>query len=125
MNISLTPAAEKFITRMVRFGNAGPKPGFRLTVTEGGCSGLAAEFTVEASPQEGDATFEWNGLTLFLPAASRMLLDGVTIDFSETPTSSGLSFFNPNAAACACSSSGGASATPGISTVNISSIRRA
>jgi iron-sulfur cluster assembly accessory protein len=125
MNISLTPAAEKFINRMVRFGNAGPQAGFRLEVTAGGCSGLASEFTVEASPREGDATFAWNGLTLFLPAASRMLLDGVTIDFAETPTSSGLTFFNPNAAACACSSSGGTTATPGISTVNITSIRRA
>ncbi|HEY8262571.1 MAG TPA: iron-sulfur cluster assembly accessory protein, partial [Methylosinus sp.] len=41
---------------------------------------------------------------LFLPAQSRLLLDGVTIDFKETATSTGFSFIDPKAKACGCSS---------------------
>jgi len=120
MNVTITPAAEKFISRMIRFNGSG-QDGFRLVMTAGGCSGLAAEFSVEAAPRAGDSVLEVNGLKLFLPAESRLLLDGVTIDFSDTPMSSGLSFINPNAAACACSSSGKA---PAVATFDPASIGR-
>lgn len=122
MNISITPAAEKFIRRMVRFGSNFPGSGFRLKVTAGGCSGLASEFTVEAGPLPGDATVDCNGLPLFLPAESRLLLEGATIDFIDTAMESGLTFITPNAPACGCGSSapGGA----GVSSVSVSAIQR-
>ena len=120
MNVTITPAAEKFIRRMIRFNGSG-NDGFRLTVTAGGCSGLAAEFTVEAAPRAGDSVLEHNGMKIFLPAESRLLLDGVAMDFADTPMNSGLSFINPNAAPCACSSSAGA----GVTAVAVSSVTRA
>ena len=120
--LTIPPAAEKFIRRMVRFSDH-PGGGFRLTVSPGGCSGYASEFTVEAAPRQGDAELAVNGLHLFLPAASRLLLDGVTIDFADTPTQSGLTFHNPNAAACGCASSSQAGA-PSTATVSAASIRR-
>lgn len=119
---TVTAAAEKFMRRMVRFSET-PAGGFRLTVTPGGCSGLASEFSVEAAPRDGDADLAVNGLRMFLPAESRLLLDGVTIDFSDTPTQSGLSFVNPNQAACGCSSSGDAGA-PAQASVTLDSVRR-
>ncbi len=115
MELTLTPAAEKFVRRMVRFGGAGEHAGFRLTVSAGGCSGLASEFTVEAAPQAGDAVVEVNGVKFFLPAESRLLLQGATIDFMDTPTNSGLKFVTPNSPSCACSSSGGGTANIDIS----------
>ncbi|WP_372524408.1 HesB/IscA family protein [Piscinibacter sp.] len=125
-NITITPAAEKFMRRFVRFSGQPAGAGFRLTVSAGGCSGYNSEFTVEAAPLPGDAALDVNGLTLLLPAESRLLLDGVTIDCVDTTTKSGLSFFNPAAAACACSSSEGASSTPpGLAKISISSIRPA
>ncbi|HAF01167.1 MAG TPA: iron-sulfur cluster assembly accessory protein, partial [Methylophilaceae bacterium] len=75
MEITLTPKAEKFIGRMIRFNGGTPAHGFRLVVSPGGCSGLSSEFTVEAAPFEGDQIIEANGLRLFLPAESRILLD--------------------------------------------------
>jgi iron-sulfur cluster assembly accessory protein len=117
MNVTITPSAEKFIGRMIRF-NGGSGYGFRLMVTAGGCSGLASEFTVETAPQPGDSVLESNGIKLFLPAESRLLLDGVTIDFADALMSSGLTFINPNAASCACSSS----AALGVATISVSSI---
>lgn len=102
MNVSITPAADKFIRRMLRF-SAGPESGFRLSVAPGGCSGLAAEFDVEAAPRPGDAVVTLNGLRLFLPAESRLLLDGVTIDFTDSPMSSGFVFHDLKSTGSSCS----------------------
>ncbi len=122
-NVTVTPAAEKFIRRMVKFSDK-PTGGFRLTVSAGGCSGYNSEFTVEAAPSAGDSELLVGGVKLYLPAESRLMLDGVTVDFADTPTKSGLTFFNPNAAACGCSTSGDSAAPPAQATVSISSITR-
>lgn len=124
MNITITPKAEKFMRRIVRFGGGPVDSGFRLTVTAGGCSGLASEFSSEAAPKAGDVTLDWNGLKVFLPAESRLLLDGVTIDFVDSALESGLSFINPNAASCGCSSAESPS-KPAQASVSIADIRRA
>lgn len=113
MDLTITAQAEKFISRMVRFGGMGPDAGFRLSVSPGGCSGLSAEFTVEAEPLPGDAVVETNGIRLFLPAESRVLLQGVTVDFQETPLSSGFKFHNPNSTGCGTCSSSSTASTPG------------
>lgn len=119
MELSITPNAEKFIRRMIRFGGAGDQAGFRLSVSPGGCSGLAAEFSVEAEPMSGDAVVHYQDIKLFLPVESRLMLQGFTIDFSETPLSSGFVFHNPNASGCGTCSS---SAPQGEASVALSSI---
>ena len=43
---------------------------------------------------------ERDGVKLFLPAESRLLLDGVTIDFADTPTQTGLVFHDPKQVSC-------------------------
>jgi len=93
MNVTITPTAEKFIKRVMRF-SGGPDYGFRMTVRSGGCSGLSAEFNAEAEPKAGDGVFEFFGIRFFLPAESRLLLEGVTIDFVDSPTQSGFVFLD-------------------------------
>jgi iron-sulfur cluster assembly protein len=122
-NVTVTPAAEKFIKRMVRFSEH-PSGGFRLSVSPGGCSGYNSEFTVVPAALQGDSELLVNGVKVFLPAESRLMLDGVTVDFADTPTQSGLTFFNPNAAACGCSTSGDSAAAPAQATVSVASIAR-
>jgi iron-sulfur cluster assembly accessory protein len=122
MNITVTAGAEKFMRRIVRFGGVPGQAGFRLTVAPGGCSGYSSEFSVEAGPRAGDATLDVNGLAVFLPAQSRLLLEGATVDFTDTPVASGLTFVLPQAGACACSSS--ASSGPAVATVQVSRIAR-
>ena len=100
MNFEITPKAEKFIRLMLRV-DGGPGAGFRLTVKPGGCSGLSAAMDVKAQPEPGDAVVEHNGLHLFLPAESRLLLEGVTIDFAESASQSGLVFHDPKGTTCA------------------------
>ncbi len=99
MNFTLTPAAEKFIRLMLRADGAAGS-GFRLAVSPGGCSGLAADIGVCREPKAGDALVERNGVRLFLPAESRILLDGITIDFVDTPSQTGLVFRDPKAVSC-------------------------
>lgn len=122
-SFTLTPAAEKFIGRIVRFSGLPAGAGLSLQVSPGGCSGYSSEFAAAAAPKDGEQVFEVSGLKLFLAAESRLLLDGVTIDFTETATSSGLSFTNPNQAACGCSSAETA-APPGVAKIEIGSIGR-
>ncbi|MGB8364064.1 MAG: HesB/IscA family protein [Rhizomicrobium sp.] len=99
MSFEITPAAEKFIRMMLRI-DGGPGSGFRLAVTPGGCSGLAADISVKPAPEPGEAVVDRNGIKLFLPAESRILLDGVTIDFAETTSQTGLVFRDPKAKSC-------------------------
>jgi iron-sulfur cluster assembly protein len=99
MELKLTPAAEKFISRMVRFSGAGDQAGFRLSVSAGGCSALP-----------GDAVVEVNTVKFFLPAESRLLLEGATIDFSESPIGGGLTFATATPSTCgSCGSSSSSS----------------
>ncbi len=120
----ITDAAQKFMKRMVRFGGQGAQAGFRLTVKAGGCSGYDPSFSIEAAPFEGDTTLEYGEVRVFLPAESRILLDGVTVDFSDSVAHSGLTFFNPAGHACACGTDAGAKPPPGAVTVKLDAIRR-
>ncbi|MDZ7654364.1 MAG: iron-sulfur cluster assembly accessory protein [Sulfurimicrobium sp.] len=125
MNLTVTPKAENFMRRMVRFGLLGKKAGFRLVVSPGGCSGLSSEFTIESGPQFGDYVLELVDLNVFLPESSRELLEGYTIDFADTMMDTGLKFFNPNARGiCGCGTSAPGDNDPMVSTVSIASIAR-
>lgn len=123
MNITVTQKAAGFMRRMIRFNGNSAAAGFRLMVSPGGCSGFSSSFTVETEPLAGDAVLESNGVKIFLPAESRILLEGVTVDFNDSPMSTGLTFENPNAQSCGCSSSTAGSAS-GVATVSVASIQR-
>lgn len=125
-NVTITPAAEKFMRRIVRFSGLPAGAGFRLVVSAGGCSGYNSEFTAEAALQPGEEALNHDGLLIFLPAESRLMLDGIIIDFLDSPIKSGLTFTNPNQAPCACSSAESAapSAPAGVTKIEIGSISR-
>jgi iron-sulfur cluster assembly accessory protein len=122
-HVTVTPAADKFIRRIVRFSGLPAGAGLHLVVTPGGCSGYTSEFSAAAAPQPGEQVLEVNGLRLFLDEKSRLLLAGATMDFVETATQSGFSFVNPNQPACACSSAETASKA-GVTRIEISAIGR-
>ena len=123
--LTVTPAAEKFMRRIVRFSGLPAGAGFRLLVSAGGCSGYSTEFNAEAAPQADDEVFKvGEGLQLFLPAESRLLLEGATLDFIDTPMQSGLSVRSPVASSCGCSSAGGAEPIPAATSVPMSALLR-
>jgi iron-sulfur cluster assembly accessory protein len=100
MAFKLTPSADKFIRRMLRFSPGAS--GFRLRVSAGGCSGLTTQFDVEPQPLPDDEVVMIDDLLLFIPKASLALLDGVVVDFLETPTSSGFMIHDPKKSGCGC-----------------------
>jgi len=94
LNMTITPAADKFVRRMLRF-DGGPMSGLRLSVALGGSSGLSSQFAVADTLSADETVFEVNGLRFFLKAESRLLLRGVTMDFQETATTAGFKFHDP------------------------------
>ena len=99
--ITLTASAVSFMRRMIRMSGADGGAGFRLVVSPGGCSGLRDSFSVEAAPGPEDEVFDFGQVRLFVPSQCRPLLDGVTIDFVDSPMESGLLFADPKRTACA------------------------
>jgi iron-sulfur cluster assembly accessory protein len=99
MSFKLTPAAERFIRLMLQADGA-PGSGFRMVVSLSGCSGLSADISVKSAPEAGDAVVDGNGFKLFLPTETRVLLDGVTIDFADSAAQTGLVFQSPRPSTC-------------------------
>jgi iron-sulfur cluster assembly accessory protein len=102
-NTTLTAAAEKFIRRMMRFTTS-EKSGFRLKVAPGGCSGFAVTFDVVAEPDPKELVWTPSGLRIFLDPSSCLLLDGATVDFTETLANTGFVVTTQNPAGACCSS---------------------
>ena len=122
VQLSVSPAAGKFMRRMVRCSGA-PGGGFRLQVTAGGCSGYSSSFSVEPAPLPGDVEVDVDGLRLFVTAESRALLEGATVDFADTALQSGLTVSHPRRTAGACAS-GGEAGPPAHATVSLASLKR-
>jgi len=124
MCMTVMPKAEAFMRRMIRMG--GGAGGFRLVVTPGGCSGLSAEFSVEAAPQQGERIVQLESVKMFVPETSLALLEGYNVDFADSPMETGFKFTNPSGGACACSSSQAAAGgkPPGVATISLASIGR-
>lgn len=101
-SFTLTSAARRFIRLMVSTDGQ-PGSGLRMVLSPSGCSGLSADINVVPAPEPGDVVFEQDGARLFLPAESRLLLEGVTIDFADSVVQTGLVFRNPGATV-SCSS---------------------
>jgi iron-sulfur cluster assembly accessory protein len=100
--MELTPAAEKFIRRMMRF-SVDAKTGFRLKVRPGGCSGLAVEFDLGAEPQLGEVIWEHANLRIFLDCVSSLLLNHAVVDFIDSRSLTGFVVTTPGGSARACS----------------------
>lgn len=120
MELTITPPAEKFMQRLVRMSGQAQAV-FRLTVSAGGCSGFATAFTVENALLPGDGTLAQNGLNVFWPADTGQLLNGGSLDCSD---SNGLVFVNPKAGNCGCGSSVPGRGGKHASTISIASIQR-
>ncbi|MAI80120.1 MAG: iron-sulfur cluster assembly accessory protein [Deltaproteobacteria bacterium] len=100
--IELTESARAEVLRlMVEEG----KPGLRLGIKGGGCSGLSylLEFTEE---REGDTIVEFDGFRVFLDRKSTIYLRGITLDHQGGLEGRGFLFHNPQASnTCGCGES--------------------
>lgn len=123
MCMTVMPKAEAFMQRMIRMG--GGSGGFRLVVSPGGCSGMSAEFSIEAMPQQGERIVQLESVKMFVPETSMALLEGYTVDFADSPMETGFKFTNSSGGGCACSSShAAAGGRPVVGTISLASIGR-
>jgi iron-sulfur cluster assembly protein len=100
--VELTDSAETEVRRLITEEG---KPGLRLAIKGGGCSGLTyeMEFTEEA---EGDTIVEFEGFKVFLDRKSTIYLSGVTLDHQAGLDGRGFVFQNPQASnTCGCGES--------------------
>jgi|TARA_R110000824_G_scaffold29140_1_gene97233 iron-sulfur cluster insertion protein len=103
--ITLTTAAVQKIQAMAEQDEL-DKPGIRVVVVGGGCSGLTYAMDFESDSGEGDQIFQSGDVSVYVDPMSYSYLEGTEVDFVETFSYSGFRFNNPNAKkSCGCGSS--------------------
>ena len=103
--IQLSPIAVKNIHVMLK-ENDMEGHGLRFGIRGGGCSGYSYVLEFQAEPDEGDLSYEVEGIPVFVGAFKRDYLQGTTIDYKDTDWETGFEIKNPNARrACGCGES--------------------
>jgi iron-sulfur cluster assembly accessory protein len=104
-NIEFTPTAVTKVKEILT--QQDPQPlGLRVSVVGGGCSGFSYQMNFETQSNGIDKVYEFDGLKIFVDAASLMYLKGTRVDYVETLEGSGFKFENPNVkTTCGCGSS--------------------
>jgi iron-sulfur cluster assembly protein len=100
--VTLTDAAQAEVRRLIVEEG---KPGLRLGIKGGGCSGLSylLEFTEE---REGDTVIDFGDFKVFLDRKSTIYLRGITLDHQSGLSGRGFVFHNPQASnTCGCGES--------------------
>ncbi|ELS04775.1 Iron-sulfur cluster assembly accessory protein [Xenococcus sp. PCC 7305] len=96
--------------KRIQLSHQKPDSIFRLTVKEGGCSGLFYVFQLDESlPKENSSSaepqlqFESNGVSIVVDQKSYTYLEGIKLDYSEDLMGGGFRFQNPNvSSSCGC-----------------------
>lgn len=116
--IQISQAAAREIKRLkkIREGLTPPRQQpdnlFRLSVQDGGCSGLFYNLKLDnvrpqqhsqAETLDGDRLWESNGLTVIVDEQTCAYVQGLKLDYSEDLMGGGFRFQNPNAdSTCKC-----------------------
>jgi iron-sulfur cluster assembly protein len=104
-NITLTKNAAKRVNAIL-IGEK--KEGFflRISVSDGGCSGMSYNLTFDNKKQEFDKVYEIKGVSVVCDIKSWFYVKGTEIDFSDDMLSGGFKLNNPNAnRTCGCGTS--------------------
>ena len=104
--ICFTEAAAKVILDIMNEQNVNRETFCRVGVKGGGCSGFTYTVDFDSRKTKFDLEFESHGLTCVVDKKSHLLLNGLTIDWSNDLSAPGPRFENPKATStCGCSTS--------------------
>ena len=104
--ITISEKAKERVLNMWKEDNLSPNHFMRVSVTSGGCSGLAYNMKFDDQQQSTDEVFEDKGIKLVVDPKSILYLLGTELDFSEGLDGKGFYFNNPNASrTCSCGES--------------------
>ena len=98
--------SERALAEIERMADASDKF-LRLWVTEGGCTGMTYEASIDETQTPFDqCVFESGSVRVVADRNSAQHVDGLHIDYSDDLISLGFRFSNPNATkACGCGAS--------------------
>lgn len=103
--ITLTDTASVKVAELI---NAEGEEGLalRVAVRPGGCSGFSYEMFFDSEMNEDDKLEEYGDVRLVCDASSAEMLQGATLDYTESIQETGFKINNPNAQrTCGCGSS--------------------
>ncbi|WP_017306365.1 HesB/IscA family protein [Spirulina subsalsa] len=104
--ITLTESAAKEIRRLQATqtpSSPSPQLALRIQVKPGGCAALYYDLSFALSQQDGDQTYESQGIEICVDAESDRHIQGLRLDYSEDLMGGGFRFHNPNALnTCGC-----------------------
>jgi iron-sulfur cluster assembly protein len=99
--VSLTPSAAAKISALM--AEETDVSVLRVAIEGGGCSGFQYGLGFDRGAQEGDFTFDCEGVTVVVDPFSAPYLRGARVDYLETIQESGFKIDNPNAvSSCGC-----------------------
>ena len=103
--IALSEGAVSKVKEMIEAQE--PRPaGLRIAVVGGGCSGFSYSMNFEDKPGMLDKAYPSDGFKVFVDQASLLYLEGIEVDYVNTPEGSGFKFNNPQVkSTCGCGSS--------------------
>lgn len=106
MPIQLTQKAVDSVNRIKREQNIPDDKALRIAVVGGGCSGLSYKLSFDAPDSVNDRMFTFGDVNVAVDQRSYLVLNGMTIDFSDGLDGAGFTFQNPNASkTCGCGTS--------------------
>jgi iron-sulfur cluster assembly protein len=102
--ITLTESAVRHLQTLIAEKGDATK-GLRLFVEKGGCAGMQYGMTLDAA-EDGDETFEKEGVKVIVDSESLNYLRGSEIDYCDDLAGTGFRLKNPNAVrSCGCGTS--------------------
>lgn len=103
--VTLTAGAVAELKRLMSETGFDNSQFLRIGVKGGGCSGMTYVLGFD-DKQEGDDTFEIEGIQCIMKRAHEIYLAGMEIDFQGGLNTRGFTFSNPNASkTCGCGTS--------------------
>ena len=104
-NIILTDNAAKRVNAILS-GEDKKNHFLRVSVANGGCSGMSYNLTFDDKEEEFDKIYESKGVKIICDIKSWFYVKGTEIDFSDDLLSGGFKLNNPNAnKTCGCGTS--------------------
>ena len=103
--ITVTASALKHLRELISARVSRPK-GIRVGITTKGCSGMSYSLEYVDEFIEGDETFDFEDVKIFVDPKASLFLIGTQMDYVKGELESGFKFINPNEKGrCGCGES--------------------